>query len=113
MLPIDFAERMGLAQGYIANMEKGISVTPNHRDLVRMAKVLKLDENEKTLMFELAEKSKEERQRTSSTPILDYIDANASVREALRTARDLGATEADWEEFTQKIKKQKAERNEI
>lgn len=103
----DLARRTSVGHLCLIKIEEGTTHAPKRDVLNRMARVLKLDESEKKLMFELAEKSKEEFVRIPNTPILDYIDGNASVIEALKIAREFGATKEDWKEFAQKIKNRK------
>ena len=68
-----------------------------------IAETLHLSEADKRLMLDLAGKK-----RNAVAPDLpDYIMQRDYVSAALRTARDLGAGEQEWQEFVEELKKRK------
>ena len=69
----------------------------------RISQILTLSDEDKTLMYDLAGKK-----RNSVAPDLpDYIMEHAYVSAALRTARDLDASEEDWLKFVEELKQRK------
>ena len=55
------------------------------------------------MMFDLAGESKNE----IAPDLPNYIRDNDSVVVALRTARDLGATQKDWENFVRELREKR------
>ena len=70
--------------------------------LEKMAASLLLDKNEKALLFDLAAKSKG---ILVAADLPEYINERDIVRVALRTAKDVEATDEEWQEFITKLEK--------
>ena len=98
-----FAEMIELSAPFWTEVEKGRKNPPKLEKLETIAKVLGLDETEKTEMFDLAGKDRDD----VAPDLPNYIMENDYVSAALRTARDLGAGEDDWERFVDELKKRK------
>lgn len=99
----DLASSLGLSAPYISDMEKGRRNAPSMDVLENLASYFNLSEKEKTMMFDLAGESKNE----IAPDLPNYIKDNNSVVVALRTARDLGATQKDWENFVRELRKKR------
>ena len=76
---------------------------PNYEKLEKLAEYFRLTENEKSIMFDLAGAKKSE----VAPDIPGYIKEHDYVVSALRTARDLGASEKDWLDFIEDLKQRK------
>jgi len=98
-----FAKEVGISPVYQCNIEKGRRPMTAEDTLEKMASALMLDKEEKAQLFDLAAKSK-------SIPIVaadlpEYINERDIVRVALRTAKDVDATDEEWQEFIERLQK--------
>ena len=97
------AELLGITAPYLTDIEKDRRNPPEKEKLERISQILTLSDEDKTLMYDLAGKK-----RNSVAPDLpDYIMEHAYVSAALRTARDLDASEEDWLKFVEELKQRK------
>lgn len=98
-----FARMIGVSPVYVSSIENEKRAAPTEDILRKIAVVLMLNEEEKTLMYDLAAKSK----KTSSiaSDLIIYINQNAAVHKALRVAKKLNATEEDWQSFIDLLSK--------
>lgn len=92
------AAELGIAPAYLSDIEKGRRYPPDINKLMQIAEILKLTEDEKHTMFDLAGEGK----NTIAPDLPEYIMSSNKVRVALRKAREV-ATEEDWEEFLKKL----------
>lgn len=92
------AAELGIAPAYLSDIEKGRRYPPDMDKLMQIASILKLTEDEKHTMFDLAGEGK----NTISPDLPEYIMSSEKVRVALRKAREV-ATDEDWEEFVKKL----------
>lgn len=92
------AELLGIAPAYLSDIEKSRRYPPDIDKLLHIIEILKLTEDEKNEMFDLAGKGK----NTISPDLPEYIMSSEAVRIALRKAKKV-ATEKDWEEFIKKL----------
>ena len=97
------AELVGLSAPYWSDIEKNRKNPPSLEKLEQIATILGLDDTEKSEMLDLAGDQRD----TVAPDIPAYIKENDYVAVALRTARDLGASEDDWEQFVADLKKRK------
>ena len=97
------AELLGITPPYLTDIEKDRRNPPEKEKLERISQILTLSDEDKTLMYDLAGKK-----RNSVAPDLpDYIMEHDYVSAALRTARDLDASEEDWLKFVEELKQRK------
>jgi len=97
------AELLGISAPYLTDIEKDRRNPPEMESLEQISKVLNLSEDERAVMFDLAGKK-----RNAVAPDLpEYIIERDYVAAALRTARDLDASEADWLRFVEELKNRK------
>lgn len=99
----DLASILGVSAPYISDIEKDRRNAPSMEKLEKLADCLLLSDNERILMYDLAGAKKSE----VAPDIPGYIIDNGYVASALRTARDLGASEKDWQDFIDELKRRK------
>ena len=75
---------------------------PTQEHLEKLAIELKLNRDEWEYLLDLAAKSKDQK---VSADLPDYILERDIVRAALRTAKEVDATDAEWQEFIDRITK--------
>jgi len=97
------ADLVGLSAPYWSDIEKNRKNPPSLEKLELIATILGLTEDEKTMMLDLAGDGRD----TVGPDIPAYIKENDFVAAALRTARDLGASQDDWEKFVADLKNRK------
>ena len=97
------AELMEVSAPFWSDVEKGRKNPPKLEKLELLANILRLTDENKTLMFDLAGKERD----AVAPDIPAYIMENDYVVAALRTVRDLGASEEDWEKFVEDLKNRK------
>ena len=97
------ADMVGLSAPYWSDIEKNRKNPPSLDKLELIASILGLPEDEKTVMLDLAGNGR----NTVGPDIPEYIKENDYVAAALRTARDLGASQDDWEKFVADLKNRK------
>ena len=97
------AEMIGITAPYLTDIEKDRRNPPVMEKLELISQILMLYDEDKTTMYDLAGKK-----RNSVAPDLpDYIMEHDYVSAALRTARDLDASEADWLKFVEELRQRK------
>ena len=97
------AEIVGVSAAFWSDIEKGRKNPPKLEKLELIAQQLMLTDADKALMLDLAGKKRDAVAPDTSV----YIMENDYVAAALRTAKDLGADEKDWERFVDDLKKRK------
>lgn len=97
------ADLVGLSAPYWSDIEKNRKNPPSLDKLELITTILGLTDKEKSQMLDLAGSYRD----TVAPDIPAYIKENDYVAVALRTARDLGASEDDWEKFVEDLKKRK------
>jgi len=104
------AELLEIAPSYMSTMETGYDSAPSEEILANIARVLKLDKIEQESMYELAAKSKTYTAIPEDLP--EYISTNEYARIALRVAKDVDATDDEWIEFIEKLKRRGQQKEE-
>ncbi|MDR1565105.1 MAG: helix-turn-helix domain-containing protein [Oscillospiraceae bacterium] len=100
-------ELLEMSPVHLSNLENDRRPAPKEDMLRKMIEVLRLDHEEQTLLFELAAKSKAIPSVPQDLP--EYIAKNELARVALRTAKETGATDKEWQDFINKLKKRKGQ----
>jgi len=100
------AAKLDLSPVYMSNIENDRRAAPAQEHLERMAMLLQLDKADRERMLDLAARSRQDR---VSADLPDYIMDREIVRAALRTAREAGATDQEWQEFIDRIQKRMRE----
>ena len=99
----ELARRLELSPVHMSNIETEREAAPKNDVLLNIARILKLDKQEQDMMFDLAAKSKPYTAVPGDLP--DYITTNEYAKIALRVAKDVDATDDEWIEFIEKLKK--------
>ena len=97
------AEMLKMSAPYLSDIEKGRRNPPEMDKLDQIAQILLLSDEERTVMLDLAGKMR----NTVAPDLPEYIMERDYVSAALRTARDLDASEADWLRFVEELKQRK------
>ena len=97
------AEMLKLSAPYLSDIEKGRRNPPEMDKLDLIAQILLLSDEERTVMLDLAGKMR----NTVAPDLPEYIMERDYVSAALRTARDLDASEADWLRFVEELRQRK------
>lgn len=99
------AKELDIVPAYMSDIEKNHRYPPDKKKIYKIAEVLKLSEEEKNQMFDLAG---EARVGTIAPDISDYVTSQNAARVALRKARDLNLGEKEWVQILKNIEKQGA-----
>lgn len=99
----ELASILGVSAPYISDIEKDRRNAPTMDKLEKLAEYFNLSKEEKAIMYDLAGEKKSE----VAPDIPNYIKDHDYVASALRTARDLGASEKDWNDFVEELKRRK------
>lgn len=97
------AKMLKMSAPYLSDIEKGRRNPPEMDKLDQIAQILLLSDEERTVMLDLAGKMR----NTVAPDLPEYIMERDYVSAALRTARDLDASEADWLRFVEELKQRK------
>lgn len=95
------AGKLGISAVYLCNMEKNRRHDPADEILDNLAAFLLLSKDEKAEMLDLLAKA--QKRPTVASDLPEYINEHDIVRVALRTAKDVDATDEDWEEFIERL----------
>lgn len=99
----EMAKQLEVSAPFLSDVEKDRRNPFDNDRLEKVSAILNLDEQEQSLMYDLAG-----RKRNTVAPDLpDYIMERDYVSAALRTARDLDAGETEWLTFVEELKKRK------
>lgn len=96
------AARLGLSPVYMSNIETNRKPAPARESLDKLAKELRLSKADRELLLDLA--ARPEIMRVSAD-LPEYIMERDIVRAALRTAKEVDATDEEWQEFIDRITK--------
>ena len=94
------AEMLDCSAAFLSDVEKNRRKPLDLERLNKLSAILQLSDEDRVLMFDLAGN-----QRVIAPDLPQYINDNNYVRFALRKARDLNASEAEWQEFIQALEK--------
>jgi len=100
------AELLNISPVYMSNIETDRNPAPKGELLETLARILKLDKPDQEKMYDLAAESKNYKNFAAVPGDLpEYISANEYAKIALRVAKDVDATDTEWIEFIEKLKK--------
>ena len=94
------AAKLEVSPVYMSNMENDRRLAPTKEKMDRLIEILGLCQADTELLLDLAAKSKTQR---VSADLPEYIMERDIVRAALRTAKEVDATDEEWQEFIDRI----------
>ena len=100
----NLAAKLEISPVYMSNIETDRKPAPTQEKLDKLVEILGLGQYEAEQLLDLAAKSKN---RQVSADLPEYIMERDYVSAALRTARDLDASEQEWLNFVEDLKKRK------
>lgn len=104
-----FAEIIDISPVYMCNLEKGRRPAPSEAIMEKIIERLMLNKEERNLLYDLAA-----REQTAKNPVPKdlngFLKDNRVIVSALRTAKDLDATDEEWQEFIDKLKNSRQNR---
>ena len=104
-----FAEMIDISPVYTCNLEKGRRPAPSEAIMEKIIERLMLNKEERNLLYDLAA-----REQTAKNPVPKdlngFLKDNRVIVSALRTAKDLDATDEEWQEFIDKLKNSRENR---
>lgn len=97
----NIAEALGVTTVYICDIEKSRRYPPTKGDMLsKMAAILRLDDDDLSVFYDLAGRDK----GCVSPDLSEYIMSSEIIRSALRTAKGK-ATAKDWQRFIDSLDK--------
>lgn len=97
-----FAGMMGVSAVYICDVEKDRKPAPTDERMEQIVHLLDLSKREKEVLYDLAAMTRSRPAVSSDLP--EYIMEKEVVRIALRTAKDVDATDEEWMDFVEKLR---------
>ena len=98
------AKHMEYSAAFWDDVEKGRANPPKYEKLKTLADILDLNKEDRIQMFDLAGQDRD----TVAPDVDKYISDNYFVVSGIRQARDLGASESDWQKFIDHLQKRNA-----
>ena len=99
-----FAKLVEISPVYLCDLEKGRKAAPSMEVMQKMVSKLALNKEESERFYDLAAL-----EQTAKNPIPKDLNAflkdNHVIVSALRTAKDLDATDEEWQDFIDKLRK--------
>lgn len=99
-----FAKLVDISPVYLCDLEKGRKAAPSMEVMQKMVSKLALNKEESERFYDLAAL-----EQTAKNPIPKDLNAflkdNHVIVSALRTAKDLDATDDEWQDFIDKLRK--------
>lgn len=99
-----FAKLVDISPVYLCDLEKGRKAAPSMEIMQKMVSKLALNKEESERFYDLAAL-----EQTAKNPIPKDLNAflkdNRVIVSALRTAKDLDATDEEWQDFIDKLRK--------
>jgi len=97
------ATLLNLSPVHMSNIETGREAAPKKEVLDNLVRFLKLNKQEQEILYDLAAESKNYTAIPSDLP--EYITTHEYAKIALRVAKEVDATDEEWMEFIEKLKK--------
>lgn len=99
-----FAKLVDISPVYLCDLEKGRKAAPSMEVMQKIVSKLALNKEESERFYDLAAL-----EQTAKNPIPKDLNAflkdNRVIVSALRTAKDLDATDEEWQDFIDKLRK--------
>ena len=97
----ELAKKLGISMGYLSQLEHGKRLCPDIGLIKKMMEIFELNTNEIYILYDLYETATGH----ISPDIEDYIKLNPIIKRVLRYAKEVSASENDWEKFIEFLKK--------
>lgn len=97
----ELAEQIGISTAYLSQIELGIRSNPKREIIEALIVYLFLNEEDTYILYDLYAKAT----GTVAIDIAQFIKQNDIVSKAIRTAIKLGASEAAWLDFIDRLNK--------
>lgn len=97
------AQKLDVSPTFLSDIEKNRRNPPEMEKLDLITQILVLSDEDRAMMLDLVGKKR----NTVAPDLPEYIMERDYVSAALRTARDLDASEADWLRFVEELKQRK------
>ena len=95
----ELAERVGISQAYLSQLEHGVRLNPDPAVIVKIAKILDLTIDESAELFDMYA-----RETGQLAPdIAEYIKSSKMIQKALRYACNKGVSDEVWEKLIEKL----------
>ena len=91
----DLAERVGISQAYLSQLEHGVRLNPDPAVIMKISQVLDLTDNEAAELFDMYAKETGQ----LAPDIAEYIKSSKTVQKALRYACNKGVPDEILGEF--------------
>ncbi len=101
----NFASLINKAPSTVSGIENGDKVAPSDEVLKSICAVLQLNSEEEKQLYDLAAITKTN--NTIPADITETIKNSSTVRIALRVAKDLDATDEEWEDFMRRLQEKR------
>lgn len=98
----NFSKLVDISPSFVSALENDDKPAPSDDTLKKIAVVLKLDVVDTRQFYDLAAQTKTANQLP--VDITEIVKGNQTVRIALRVAKDLDATDEEWEDFMSRLK---------
>ena len=91
----DVAERVGISQAYLSQLEHGVRLNPDPAVIIKISQVLDLTDDESAELFD-----RYARETGQLAPdIAEYIRSNKTAQKALRYACNKDIPDEVWKQF--------------
>ena len=97
----DLAERVGISQAYLSQLEHGVRLNPDPDVIMKISQVLDLTDDESAELFDMYAKETGQ----LAPDIAEYIKSSKPIQKVLRYACNNSVSDEVWKKFIKKIKK--------
>ena len=99
-----FAKLVDISPVYLCDLEKGRKAAPSMEVMQKMVSKLALNKEESERFYDLAALEQTAKNPTPKD-LNAFLKDNRVIVSALRTAKDLDATDEEWQDFIDKLRK--------
>ena len=96
----ELAKKLGISMGYLSQIEHGKRLCPDISLIKKMIEIFDLNTDEIYILYDLYE----EVTGNISQDIKEYIQSNVIIKKVLRYAKEISASEKDWERIIDFLK---------
>ena len=96
----ELAKKLGISMGYLSQIEHGKRLCPDISLIKKMIEIFDLNTDEIYILYDLYE----EVTGNLSQDIKEYIQSNVIIKKVLRYAKEISASEKDWERIIDFLK---------